>query len=250
MSRKNKGEGAGGSGTKTGASFEECVFNFLESHFPAPAFETRHIEEELKPNANSDMAIKILKDGKLKAILGNQNTIFKWLNVKVNYEKLGKEFMPSARLKAVWTKDLRPDIVLLELLPSPRVHVFEIKYQKTSGSVDEKIQTAVYKKEMWYKLFKQIFDKETDITYTYFLSNWFLQDSKRNKKEKYMYNDTYEFLGKHLIPFYMNQEKDYFMNKEHKNKKGEKDPKNEFFDHASTFKDVKNIKFSIDKYIK
>lgn len=52
------------------------------------------------------------------------------------------------------------------------VYIIEKKFQKVAGSVDEKLQTCLYKKNQYSKLVSQL---GYSISYTYVLNDWFRQ---------------------------------------------------------------------------
>lgn len=52
------------------------------------------------------------------------------------------------------------------------VYIIEKKFQSCAGSVDEKLQTCLYKKRQYSKLLFQI---DYDVVYTYILNDWFHQ---------------------------------------------------------------------------
>lgn len=76
---------------------------------------------------------------------------------------------------------LLPDDAFINVRNST-VYIIEKKFQSVSGSVDEKLQTCLYKKRQYYKLVSQL---GYDIAYTYVLSDWF-----KNPK----YYDVREFI--------------------------------------------------------
>lgn len=53
------------------------------------------------------------------------------------------------------------------------VYIIEKKFQSVAGSVDEKLQTCLYKKTQYEKLVSQT---EYDIKYICVLNDWFRQD--------------------------------------------------------------------------
>lgn len=57
------------------------------------------------------------------------------------------------------------------------VYIIEKKFQSVSGSVDEKLQTCLYKKQQYYKLVSQI---GFEVAYTYVFNDWFAQHKYRN----------------------------------------------------------------------
>ena len=86
-----------------------------------------------------------------------------------------------------------------------------MKFQKTEGSVDEKLQSGPFKKIMYEKLMKNEFQNINDksdvtVTYTYFLSSWFNQQSNVDKNKKY-YHDVYEYMNSNGVRCNINKDK-------------------------------------------
>ena len=67
---------------------------------------------------------------------------------------------------------LLPDDAFINI-NNKTVYIIEKKFQSVAGSVDEKLQTCLYKKIQYKKLVSQM---EYDIEYIYVLSDWFKQD--------------------------------------------------------------------------
>lgn len=76
------------------------------------------------------------------------------------------------------SKKILPDGVFIQ---DNKVRIYEKKFQSTSGSVDEKIQTAPFKLYELKKLFAPL--GITDVTYTYILNDWFEDDKYRDVLE-------------------------------------------------------------------
>ena len=73
------------------------------------------------------------------------------------------------------------------------VYIIEKKFQSVAGSVDEKLQTCLYKKIQYNKLVSQL---GYDIAYTYVLSDWFRQPK---------YRDVLEFIENVGCCYYFNE---------------------------------------------
>ena len=201
----------GGSGTNvSGLSFENDVYNFLVNELNHNGYRVIEARSDLKDISKTERFDRIYKDNSLVGVIGTQNTIFKYLG-KLEFAKTFTSKIIPGKLKDVWSKDLVPDIILLNLDGSKnKVNIFEIKYQKDSGSVDEKLQTAIFKKEMWKKLFKQILDDGEIINYEYILSSYFKKKAKQGKtKFEFHYEDVFNFLKSHSIKYFINQSKDF-----------------------------------------
>lgn len=66
---------------------------------------------------------------------------------------------------------LLPDDAFINIM-NRTIYIIEKKFQSVPGSVDEKLQTCLYKKNQYHKLVSQI---GYDIAYTYVLNDWFQQ---------------------------------------------------------------------------
>lgn len=76
---------------------------------------------------------------------------------------------------------LLPDDAFINI-GNKTVYIIEKKFQSVAGSVDEKLQTCLYKKRQYAKL---VYQMNYGIEYTYVLSDWF----RRPK-----YHDVLEFI--------------------------------------------------------
>ncbi len=83
--------------------------------------------------------------------------------------------------KAIISRKLLPDDALLVIVRET-LFIIEVKYQQVPGSVDEKIQTADFKRKQYQKLVRPLGLK---VEYVYVLSEWF-------KKPEYM--DVLEYI--------------------------------------------------------
>ena len=87
------------------------------------------------------------------------------------------------------SKKLLPDECLIK---GDTIFIVEKKNQETEGSADEKLQTCLFKKEQYERLFSTLGKK---VEYIYLLSDWF------KKKE---YTDTLNFVKKYNCQYYFN----------------------------------------------
>ena len=80
-------------------------------------------------------------------------------------------FLESQGVKhsEIISKRLLPDEALYVVVNNT-MYILEIKFQKVSGSVDEKLQTCDFKKKQYQKLFAPL---NYEIEYMYILSDWF-----------------------------------------------------------------------------
>ena len=67
------------------------------------------------------------------------------------------------------SKKLLPDDSIFVVIKNT-IYIIECKFQKVSGSVDEKLQTCDFKKKQYKKLFSRL---NIDVEYIYILSDWF-----------------------------------------------------------------------------
>ena len=79
------------------------------------------------------------------------------------------------------SKQLLPDEAFLNFT-NDTVYIIEKKFQNTSGSVDEKLQTCDFKKRQYQKLLR---DTNYDVEYLYVCNDWFAQ---------YCYRDVHNYI--------------------------------------------------------
>jgi hypothetical protein len=89
------------------------------------------------------------------------------------YKFLRRERVDYGR---ILSKKLLPDNVFLNY-GSRTAYIIEVKYQVTSGSVDEKLQTCDYKRRQYQKLFAPI---GYNVEFAYVLNSWFKKDEYRD----------------------------------------------------------------------
>jgi len=99
----------------------------------------------------------IFYDKKEVARSYKKNALYKFLeSKKVNYKKiLSKKLLPDEALYVIVNNTL---------------FVIEVKFQKVSGSVDEKLQTCDFKRKQYAKLMAPL---NIEVEYIYILSDWF-----------------------------------------------------------------------------
>ena len=169
MNKKNLGTGAGGSKTNlNGIHFEQKVY--LYEWIIKKGYELKHHGK----STDRTQLYKIYKNGTFIGWYGRQSKIYNAL----------KELFPTKitneHVKKVLSKKINPDAFILTI--NGKLTIFEKKWQQSSGSVDEKIQTAPYKIEMFNKLLKNL---NVEVSYQYILSSWFKKPEYRNVKEYY-----------------------------------------------------------------
>lgn len=108
-------------------------------------------------------------------ILTSDGKVYNENNLPLGYSKSKHafiRFLEDEKVDLNVNSDkLLPDDAFINVRNST-VYIIEKKFQSVSGSVDEKLQTCLYKKRQYYKLVSQI---GYDIAYTYVLSDWFKQ---------------------------------------------------------------------------
>jgi len=164
----NKGTGAGGSNTnKNGLPYEE--FTDLKSNY-----KTIHVVDNIiEFNGHSRTFIK-----------ADKSNLHKYMN-KTN--QMNKELIPAQGCK-------QPDEAYIDDI-GKKIFIIEKKFQQTSGSVDEKIQTGPFKKYHYEELFPKF-----KIYYMYCLSDWF-------KKEEY--KSVLNYLKINSIPIFWGSSETY-----------------------------------------
>lgn len=75
----------------------------------------------------------------------------------------------GVKYKEILSKRLLPDEALY-VIGTNTMNILELKFQKTPGSVDEKLQTCDFKKKQYQRLFAPL---NYEVTYSYILGNWF-----------------------------------------------------------------------------
>ena len=146
--------GVGGGNTVTGIHFERKV--------NLPNFLSKLKGYSLKGNV-------VLFNNKEVARSYAKNGLYKYLKERgVDYTKiLSKKLLPDEALYVIVNNTL---------------FAIEMKFQKVSGSVDEKLQTCDFKKKQYQKLMAPL---NINVEYIYILSDWF---------RKPAYKDTLDYV--------------------------------------------------------
>lgn len=105
---------------------------------------------------------------------------------------LSKEFETDISLRKKIISKLMPDKFYFDI-NKKILYIIECKIQNCTGSTDEKIQTAPYKKFIYDKLLAEYFIK---IQFIYIWNEWF-----ENKK----YYDVKEYLKIHNVRYFLNE---------------------------------------------
>jgi hypothetical protein len=135
--------GKGGSRTLTGLEFEKRVD--LRAQFDSlPGYEVR----------GNDLFF-------------NKKIVARVYKKEEIYSKLLKAFRID--WKNYISSKLLPDETIF-IRKNNTIYIIEMKFQHTSGSVDEKLQTCDFKKKQYIKLFSKT---KIRVEYTYILSDWF-----------------------------------------------------------------------------
>jgi len=85
----------------------------------------------------------------------------------------------GVKWEAILSKQLLPDDAMY-VVKNNTVFIIEVKYQETSGSVDEKLQTCDFKLKQYKKLFAPL---NYEVEYIYILSDWFRQDGYKDVRD-------------------------------------------------------------------
>lgn len=136
-------------------------------------------------------------------ILTSDGKVYNEKNLLLGYSKSKHtfiRFLEDEKVNINVNSDkLLPDDAFINVRNST-VYIIEKKFQSVSGSVDEKLQTCLYKKRQYYKLVSQI---GYDIAYTYVLSDWFKQPK---------YYDVLEFIEDMECYYFFNELPLQFLN--------------------------------------
>lgn len=121
--------------------------------------------------------------------------------IHIGFSKRKKDFRRFLQANgvnlSVNSDALEPDDAFINVR-NQTVYIIEKKFQSVSGSVDEKLQTCLYKKMQYEKLVSQI---GCDIVYTYVLSDWFKQDKYRDVLNYIQYVGCYYFFNELPLDF-------------------------------------------------
>jgi hypothetical protein len=111
-----------------------------------------------------------------------------------SYKKQGLyKFLQSKKVdwRKYVSKRLLPDEALYVIVNNT-LFIIEMKFQKVSGSVDEKLQTCDFKKKQYRKLMALL---NIEVEYIYILNNWF---------KKLAYKDTLDYIISVGCQYYFN----------------------------------------------
>lgn len=118
------------------------------------------------------------------------------VGVILGYSRSKREFIRYIEEQGVDltvnSDQLLPDDAFINII-NKTIYIIEKKFQSVAGSVDEKLQTCLYKKRQYAKLASQI---GYDLEYTYVLGGWF-------RKPKYL--DVLGFIEKVGCHYYFNE---------------------------------------------
>ena len=97
--------------------------------------------------------------------------------------------------KDILSKKLLPDDAIL-VHDTNTIYIVEKKYQKSSGSNDEKIQTAPYKILQYNMLFE---GTNIKVNFCYVLSDWFKLENNPS------YRNMLKYLDDNKVKYYYNE---------------------------------------------
>jgi hypothetical protein len=170
---KNKGTGAGGANTnKNGLSYED------------------------KTEINENRRYKVTETFIVKSKSLYKVTIDKHELIKVKKAEL-RIYMEGKNEYNKKEKSLQPDECYIDET-NKVINIIEKKFQNKAGSVDEKIQTGMFKKEFYEDQYPNY-----TIKYCYCLSDWF-------KSDKYL--PEMRFLKKYEVGVFWGSDVDYVDN--------------------------------------
>lgn len=143
--------------TANGNAFEEKMD--LDKYLTINGLESKKVKKKKYK--------EVIKDGEVIGYLTKKHALYDYLADK------GIDWRTKI------SKQLLPDDVLYTLSDNV-FHVIEYKFQKTQGSVDEKIQTCHFKKRQYKRLVK---DLGYEVKFSYVLSSWFERPEYADVKE-------------------------------------------------------------------
>lgn len=133
---------------------------------------------------------KVLNDG---AVYNSNGVFMGYSRSKRNFIR----FLADKKIDlSVNSNTLLPDDAFINM-HNKVVYIIEKKFQSVSGSVDEKLQTCLYKKQQYYNLVSQI---RFEVAYTYVLNDWFNQNKYRDVLDFIKNMGCYYFFNE--IPLY------------------------------------------------
>ena len=183
----NRGTGAGGANTNaTGLSYEaktDLSTDYIIVPSPSPTNSPSTTSTIPDSPLSKYPRIKFTGNNK-KFIKANKSELHKIMTAA---NEINTNLEPAAGCKNPDEAYIAPE--------SNRVYIIEKKFQQTSGSVDEKIQTGVFKKYHYGKLFPNY-----RISYIYCLSDWF---------RKAEYKSVLDYLIENQIPVFWGNDPDY-----------------------------------------
>ena len=135
--------GVGGGNTRTGLVFE--------GNTDLATFLSQQNGYEVKNKTD------VFFNGELVANIYKKHSFYKFLTNKgINW-------------KVYVSHQILPDDSIYVIINNT-MYIIECKYQQRSGSVDEKLQTCVFKKKQYKKLLSRL---NIEVQYIYLLSDWF-----------------------------------------------------------------------------
>ncbi len=173
--KRNKGTDAGGAKTNlNGLEWEKNTYlgNALETL--GYSLELNNNIKKIKGTSKTTL-FEIRKNNHHLGYYGQQGQLYKMLQL-VFPTKMSNEF-----IKTILSKKINPDGFIYNSKTNT-LHIFEKKWQQVPGSVDEKLQTAPFKRTMFKKLLSNV---NTEVTYQYILSSYFQHKQYENIKEYY-----------------------------------------------------------------
>ena len=181
---KNRGTGAGGANTNvTGLSYEAKTDLSTEYTITANSAEPSTPTNQEPPQKDKYIRVKFTGSDKI-FIKANKSELHK---IMADLKEINTELEPASGCK-------NPDEAYI-CLDGKQILIIEKKFQQTGGSVDEKIQTGVFKQYHYGKLFPNY-----TVSYIYCLSDWF---------KKSEYKSVLEYLRDNQIPVFWGSEINY-----------------------------------------
>ena len=167
--------GLGGANTQTGIHFEGRVdiVSYLENTVSGYSCTSKPVN-----NKKQSMGTDIYYESQKVAESFKKHELYRHLDfLKIDW-------------KTIISKQLLPDDAIY-VIHNNTVFIIEVKYQEVSGSVDEKLQTCVFKLNQYKKLFAPL---NHNVEYIYILNDWFRKPEYKDMLDYVIYmNCRYYF---------------------------------------------------------
>ena len=124
----------------------------------------------MKNNYTNGKDFEAIKKPYIKSIVPDYVEVYEETEINILLNKFG------ISMSDIFSKNMRPDSLVYNP-KSKEITVIEMKYQNSNGSVDEKLQTCVFKKWQYLRLFESV---DCEIKYWYLANEWYFKDEYKD----------------------------------------------------------------------